>query len=67
MRPSQASLISKLILLASAFNLAIAPTVYASSNGTLSRPNAYAISLLLLLVTGLAIYLMRVIIQPEKF
>ncbi len=48
-------------------NLVIAPTVLAATGGTISRVNAYAIGLLGLVTVGLAIYLMMVMLQPERF
>lgn len=59
--------ISHLILLAALLNMAIAPTVYAASDGAIDRSTAYALGLLLTVVLGLAIYLTVVIIQPERF
>ena len=49
------------------FNLIIAPTVLAATGGTVSRSNAYAIGLLGLLTVGMAIYLMVVMLQPQRF
>jgi K+-transporting ATPase KdpF subunit len=48
-------------------NLVIAPAVLAATGGTISRLNAYAIGLLGLVTLGLAVYLMMVMLQPERF
>ncbi|MGJ3249480.1 MAG: K(+)-transporting ATPase subunit F [Elainellaceae cyanobacterium] len=48
-------------------NLAIAPAVLASTNGSIERSTAYAIGILSLVPLGLAIYLFAVIFQPERF
>ncbi|MBR8828434.1 MAG: potassium-transporting ATPase subunit F [Gomphosphaeria aponina SAG 52.96 = DSM 107014] len=56
-----------LLFLGLLLNVAIAPGVYAASNGDLNRSNAYAIGLLGIVIFGLAIYLALVIMQPEKF
>ena len=55
------------LFLALCLNLVIAPAVNAASGGTISRPQAYAIGLLGLVTLGLAIYLMMVMLQPERF
>jgi len=55
------------LFLALCLNLVIAPTVLAATGGTISRVNAYAIGLLGLVTVGLAIYLMMVMLQPERF
>lgn len=47
-------------------NLAIAPALYATTQ-SLERGNAYALGLLGIVVTGLAVYLTVVILQPERF
>jgi K+-transporting ATPase KdpF subunit len=59
--------IPSLLFLAMVLNLAIAPALYATSQGQLSRDHAYAIGLLGLIVLGLAIYLAVVIFEPERF
>jgi len=61
------SFLPRLLLFASVLNLAIAPTVFAASSGTIDRATAYALGLLGMVVIGLAIYLAIVIIQPERF
>ncbi len=61
------SFIVRILLFATLLNLAIAPSIYAASDGTLDRSTAYALGLLLVIVLGLAIYLTMVIIQPERF
>lgn len=55
------------LFLALCLNLAIAPTVLAASEGSLSRTTAYAIGLLGLVTLGLSVYLFVVIFQPERF
>jgi K+-transporting ATPase KdpF subunit len=55
------------LFLALLLNLVIAPTVLAATGGTVSRMNAYAIGLLGLVTLGLAVYLMMVMLQPERF
>jgi K+-transporting ATPase KdpF subunit len=55
------------ILLGLCLNLAIAPAVLATTNGTIERSTAYAIGLLGIVTLGLAIYLFAVIFQPERF
>lgn len=47
--------------------LLLAERVYATTQAGLERGNAYAIAGLLILVIGLGIYLMMVIIEPERF
>ncbi|AFY61812.1 potassium-transporting ATPase subunit F [Synechococcus sp. PCC 6312] len=47
--------------------LLLAEGVYAATQAGLERGNAYAIAGLLILVMGLGIYLMVVIIEPERF
>lgn len=55
------------IFLALCFNLVLAPAVFAATEGTISRFNAYAIGLLGLVTLGLAVYLMVVMLQPQRF
>lgn len=55
------------LFIALCLNLIVAPAVLAASGGTISRVNAYAIGLLGLVTVGLAIYLMMVMLQPERF
>ena len=55
------------LFLALCFNLIIAPAVLAASGGSVSRLNAYALGVLGLVTLGLAIYLMAVMIQPQRF
>lgn len=61
------TLLPRLILLAAVLNLAIAPMVYAASDGNITRGTAYALGLLGLVVLGLATYLTIVILYPERF
>lgn len=56
-----------LIILANGLNLIVAPVMLAASNGTITRGNAYMLGLLMLIVLGLALYLMAVIVNPERF
>ncbi|MBW4563419.1 MAG: K(+)-transporting ATPase subunit F [Mojavia pulchra JT2-VF2] len=49
------------------WNLAVAPIVYAASDGILERPSAWAIGILGFVTVGLVIYLFVVIFQPERF
>ncbi|MBV9386446.1 MAG: potassium-transporting ATPase subunit F [Chroococcidiopsidaceae cyanobacterium CP_BM_ER_R8_30] len=56
-----------LLFLALCFNLVLAPAVLAATGGTVSRLNAYAIGILGLVTVGLAIYLMTVMLQPQRF
>ncbi len=55
------------LFLALCFNLIIAPAVLAASGGSVSRLNAYALGILGLVTLALAIYLMAVMIQPQRF
>ncbi len=56
------------LFLALCFNLVLAQTVYAAANGnSITRVNAYAIGLLGLVTVGLAIYLLVVMFQPQRF
>ncbi|BAY08334.1 K(+)-transporting ATPase subunit F [Calothrix sp. NIES-2098] len=48
-------------------NLAIAPVVYAASDGILERRSAWAIGILGFITVALVIYLFVVIFQPERF
>jgi K+-transporting ATPase KdpF subunit len=57
----------QIILLGSLLNLILAPLVYAANDGTIGRDTAYALGGLGLVVLGLAIYLLMVIIYPERF
>lgn len=59
--------LSILIALAAGLNLIVAPVMLAASNGTISRSNAYMLGLLMLVVLGLALYLLAVIVNPERF
>jgi K+-transporting ATPase KdpF subunit len=55
------------LFIALCLNLIVAPAVLAASGGAISRVNAYAIGLLGIVTVGLAIYLMMVMLQPERF
>ena len=48
-------------------NLAIAPVVYAATDGTLERRYVWAIGVLILLTLALLGYLFFVVWQPERF
>lgn len=48
-------------------NLAIAPVVYAATDGTLERRYVWAIGVLILLTLALVGYLFFVVLQPERF
>ncbi|NJK73202.1 MAG: K(+)-transporting ATPase subunit F [Oscillatoriales cyanobacterium RU_3_3] len=55
------------IFLVMCLNLIIAPAVYAAAGEDFTRKSAWALSLLGLVIVGLAIYLGVVIFQPERF
>ncbi|MBA3921766.1 MAG: K(+)-transporting ATPase subunit F [Nostocaceae cyanobacterium] len=55
------------LFLALCFNLILAPTVLAATDGAISRVNAYALGILALVTVALAIYLFAVMLQPERF
>ena len=55
------------LFLVMCFNLIIAPAVYATADEGLTRKAAWGLSLLGLVIVGLAVYLIVVIFQPEKF
>lgn len=59
--------ISFKIFLALCLNAVLAPVVFAASGETISRGNAYAISVLGLVTVALAIYLFMVMLQPQRF
>ncbi len=64
----QKSPISLRLFLALCFNIVFAKTVYAAANtDEVTRLNAYAIGLLGLVTIGLAIYLLVVMFQPQRF
>jgi K+-transporting ATPase KdpF subunit len=65
-QPKNRSLALK-IFLALCLNVVIAPAVLAATGGTITHGNAYAIGLLVLVIIGLAIYLMAVMLQPQRF
>ncbi|WP_223805762.1 potassium-transporting ATPase subunit F [Pseudanabaena sp. UWO310] len=49
-------------------NLFLAQAVYAAADGNgLTRLNSYAIGLLSLVTVGLAVYLLAVMFQPQRF
>jgi K+-transporting ATPase KdpF subunit len=55
------------LFLVMCFNLIIAPAVYAATDEGLTRKAAWGLSLLGLVIVGLAVYLIVVIFQPKKF
>lgn len=55
------------LFLVMCFNLIIAPAVYAAADEGLTKKAAWGLSLLGLVIVGLAVYLIVVIFQPEKF
>jgi hypothetical protein len=55
------------LFLAIAFNIIIAPVVYAASSNELSRSQAWSLGLLGLGTVALSIYLFFVMFVPEKF
>jgi K+-transporting ATPase KdpF subunit len=55
------------LFLVMCLNLIIAPAVYAAADENLTRKAAWALSLLGLVIVGLAVYLIVVIFQPERF
>ena len=48
-------------------NVAIAPVVYAASDGMLERRSAWAIGILGFVTIAIVIYLFVVVFQPERF
>ncbi|MGB3262404.1 MAG: K(+)-transporting ATPase subunit F [Microcoleus sp.] len=55
------------LFLVMCFNLIIAPAVYAATDESLTKKAAWGLSLLGLIIIGLAVYLFTVIFQPERF
>ena len=55
------------LFLVMCFNLIIAPAVYAAADESLTKKAAWGLSLLGLVIVGLAVYLIVVIFQPERF
>lgn len=55
------------LFLVMCFNAIIAPAVYAAVGEDLTKKAAWGLSLLGLVIIGLAIYLFVVIFQPERF
>lgn len=55
------------LFLVMCFNAIIAPAVYAAAGEDLTKKAAWGLSLLGLVIIGLAIYLFVVIFQPERF
>ncbi|MBD1814033.1 K(+)-transporting ATPase subunit F [Microcoleus vaginatus DQ-U2] len=55
------------LFLAMCFNAIIAPAVYAAAGEDLTRKAVWGLSLLGLVIVGLAVYLIVVIFQPERF
>lgn len=60
--------VSRLLFLTLCLNLLLAPAVYAATGGKgISPLNAYAIGLLGLVTVGLGVYLLVVMLQPQRF
>lgn len=55
------------LFLGISINLFIAPLVYAATDGGLSRPQSWALGLLVLGVIAISIYLFFVMFVPERF
>ncbi|WP_242038111.1 potassium-transporting ATPase subunit F [Tolypothrix sp. FACHB-123] len=55
------------IFIVMCLNLAIAPVVYAASDGLLERRSAWAIGILGCVTMAIVIYLLVVVFQPERF
>jgi K+-transporting ATPase KdpF subunit len=55
------------LFLVMCFNSIIAPAAYAAADEGLTKKAAWGLSLLGLAIVGLAVYLIVVIFQPEKF
>ncbi|NEQ18920.1 MAG: potassium-transporting ATPase subunit F [Microcoleus sp. SIO2G3] len=55
------------LFLAMCFNLVVAPVVYAATDETLGRTQAWALGLLGLVTVGLSVYLFFVMFVPERF
>ncbi|MBW4632935.1 MAG: potassium-transporting ATPase subunit F [Iphinoe sp. HA4291-MV1] len=55
------------LFLGMCFNLVVAPVVYAATNETFSRTQAWALGLLGLVTVGLSVYLFFVMFVPERF
>jgi K+-transporting ATPase KdpF subunit len=55
------------LFLVMCFNLIIAPAVYATADEGLTKKAAWGLSLLDFVIVGLAVYLIVVIFQPERF
>jgi K+-transporting ATPase KdpF subunit len=55
------------LFLVMCFNLIIPPAVYAAADEGLTRKAAWGLSLLGLVIVGLAVYLSVVIFQPKRF
>jgi K+-transporting ATPase KdpF subunit len=56
-----------IIFIVLCLNLAIAPVVYAASDGILERRSAWAIGILGVITIAIVIYLFVVVFQPERF
>ncbi|KAB8318376.1 potassium-transporting ATPase subunit F [Tolypothrix campylonemoides VB511288] len=55
------------LFLGMCFNLVVAPVVYAATDQTLGRTQAWALGLLGLVTVGLSVYLFFVMFVPERF
>jgi K+-transporting ATPase KdpF subunit len=56
-----------LIFLILSLNITLAPIVYAATDGTWQRTQAYALGILGLVTLGLIIYLFDVVFRPERY
>lgn len=55
------------LFLGMCFNLVVAPVVYAATDETFGRTQAWSLGLLGLVTVGLSVYLFFVMFVPEKF
>jgi len=55
------------IFLILSLNIILAPIVYAATDGTWQRTQAYALGILGLVTLGLIIYLFDVVFRPERY
>lgn len=55
------------IFLVLSLNVILAPVVYAATDGTWQRTQAYALGILGLVTLGLVIYLFDVVLRPERY
>jgi F subunit of K+-transporting ATPase (Potass_KdpF) len=55
------------IFLILSLNIILAPIVYAATDGTWQRTQAYALGILGLVTLGIVIYLFDVVFRPERY